>query len=66
MSALRDRLDMRVACADEAKHTRAPTGYLAWHEWAERKAKTHTQHQCPTCGLWAVWKRKRASSGGAA
>ncbi len=46
------------ACIDKAKHTPDPTGYIAWHEWAEKKARTHTQHQCPTCGFWAIWKRK--------
>lgn len=56
--SLRDRLDMRIACADVAKHTQQPLGYLAWHEWAEKKARTHDQHQCPTCGLWTIWRRK--------
>jgi hypothetical protein len=46
-------------CPDVEKHTAAPTGYLAWHEWAARKAKTHTQHRCPTCGFWVIWKRQR-------
>lgn len=47
------------ACPDRAKHTSDPPGYLAWHEWAEKKAKTHDQHQCPTCGFWVIWKRKK-------
>ncbi len=29
-----------------------PSGYLAWHAWAEQKAKTHRQRQCPECSLW--------------
>jgi hypothetical protein len=45
-------------CPDRAKHTPDPPGYVAWLEWAEKKAKTHTQHQCPKCGYWVVWKRK--------
>ena len=34
----------------------APTGYLAWHEWAEKKARTHRQTRCPGCGLYKIWK----------
>lgn len=45
-------------CPDRAKHTSDPPGYLQWHAWAEKKAKTHVQIQCPTCGFWAIWKRK--------
>ena len=33
-----------------------PDGYAAREAWATNKLKTHTQHQCPECGLWAVWK----------
>jgi hypothetical protein len=39
-------------------HTLCPEGYLAWHEWAERKAKTHECTQCPECFLWGIWVRK--------
>lgn len=46
-----------LTCDD---HTPSPSGYVAWHEWAERKAKTHNQLQCPTCGTWAIWKPKAA------
>jgi len=45
-------------CPDRATHTESPDGYLAWHVWAEEKARTHVQHQCPTCGFWAIWKPK--------
>lgn len=41
------------------EHTPSPDGYIAWHEWAERKAETHEQERCPVCGLWAIWKPKR-------
>lgn len=51
-------------CADRAKHTPDPPGYLAWMEWAEKKAKTHDQHQCPTCGFWVIWKPKRKAATG--
>ena len=36
-------------------HTACPSGYVAWHCWADRKARTHRQEQCPVCGLWAIW-----------
>lgn len=39
-------------------HTPQPAGYLAWHAWAEIKARTHRQERCPECGLWAIWKPK--------
>lgn len=35
-----------------------PTGYMAWHEWAEKKSKTHKQFKCAVCGLWHIWRRK--------
>ena len=44
-----------------ANHTVCPEGYLAWHAWAEKKARRHTQVQCDECGLWAIWKRKPKS-----
>lgn len=42
------------------KHTPCPSGYIEWHEWAEKKARTHDQHRCPVCDGWAIWKRKAA------
>jgi len=41
-----------------AAHTPQPTGYLEWHEWADKKAKTHRQVRCPGCGLFQIWVRK--------
>lgn len=41
------------------RHTPCPEGYLTWHEWAEKKSKTHEQERCPGCGLFAIWKPKR-------
>lgn len=41
-------------------HTPDPSGYLQWHAWAERMAKTHKQRQCKGCGLWAIWEPKVA------
>lgn len=36
-----------------------PSGYIDWHEWAEKKTKTHKQIKCKGCGLFHIWKRKR-------
>jgi predicted RNA-binding Zn-ribbon protein involved in translation (DUF1610 family) len=44
------------------KHTSCPTGYVAWHTWAEKKARTHDQYQCPACGRWTIWRKRRAAS----
>jgi predicted RNA-binding Zn-ribbon protein involved in translation (DUF1610 family) len=46
-------------CTQASKHTKAPEGYIDWHLWAEKKARSHVQHECPTCGFWAIWKPKR-------
>jgi len=35
-----------------------PRGYSDWHEWAEKKGKTHVQKQCKKCGLWVIWAKK--------
>lgn len=42
-------------CPAAARHTREPSGYLEWHEWAATKARTHRQIRCPRCGRYAVW-----------
>ena len=36
-----------------------PTGYVAWHEWAEKMSRTHKQHSCPKCGRFTVWRKQR-------
>lgn len=45
-------------CPDVRKHTKTPSGYIQFHEWAEKKSKTHKQIKCPTCGFWAIWVKK--------
>lgn len=66
LSVLRSRL-MRTEmptpdCPDKAKHTVCPDGYIQWHDWAKEKEETHVQEQCPKCGKWAIWKRKRVGN----
>lgn len=53
--------ETRVRVQGDCRHPYLPdepSGYLAWGEWAERKAKTHDQEQCPECGLWVIYKRR--------
>lgn len=50
-----------ATCPNAAQHNSPSSeelGYVAWHEWAERQARTHTQHRCDGCGLWVIWKPK--------
>jgi hypothetical protein len=38
-----------------------PTGYLAWHSWAEAQTKHGLrQKQCARCGLWMFPQEKPA------
>ena len=47
----------------KCNHTDQPNEYREWHAWAEKKIKTHEQHKCPHCGLWAIWiERPKASA----
>lgn len=45
-------------CPKVETHTACPSGYLAWHEWAERMSETHRQRRCTSCGLYAIWERR--------
>jgi hypothetical protein len=47
---------MTTACQ---QHTPEPNGYLRWHSWADRMARTHRQLRCPDCGLYKIWVPKR-------
>jgi hypothetical protein len=42
------------------EHTYGPDNYCAWHEWAARKIKTHSQRRCPGCGLYLIWVARAA------
>lgn len=48
-------------CPQAAKHTPHPTGYVEWHVWAEKKARTHEQIRCEGCGRLAIWVPKTAA-----
>ena len=45
----------KTTCKD---HTPQPNGYIAWHNWAEKKSKTHDQVRCGECGLLNIWIEK--------
>lgn len=48
----------KETCPQRRRHTPCPEGYMAWHEWAEKKGRTHRAVKCPGCGLYAIWVRK--------
>lgn len=49
----------RPECPNAANHTPDPEGYLQWHAWAARMARTHRQVQCADCGRLAIWIPKK-------
>lgn len=56
------RIQRKRSTDTSCKHTPCPEGYREWHEWAERKLRTHRQIRCPNCGLWAIWVRRKPAS----
>lgn len=47
-------------CPHFEGHTPAPEGYLQWHAWAAKMAKTHKQRKCAGCGRYEIWEQRRA------
>jgi len=63
LTLLQNRHSGYVIYLHQSSVSRAePHGYLDWHEWAERKSRTHTQHRCPKSGLWTIWKPKKQAA----
>lgn len=58
----RELHSIRLQYPDCSRHAdtdaEAPRGYIQKAGWADEKAKTHNQHQCPGCGLWKLWEPK--------
>ena len=50
-------------CPNAHNHTKAPRGYLAWHEWADEMMKTHTQVICDGCKRYSIWVPLTAGEG---
>lgn len=48
-----------IECENMTKHTPCPSGYVDWHNWAEKKSKTHKQIRCPVCDTLAIWVPKK-------
>lgn len=44
------------SCPSADLHTPAPTGYVAWHEWAEAMSRTHRQRLCSECRGRVIWE----------
>ena len=42
----------------KCKHRKQPTGYVDWHEWADKMRKTHDQKWCDKCKRWAIWSKR--------
>lgn len=42
-------------CPNADQHTPEPPGYVEWHEWAKKMAKTHKQRRCSGCDRWSIW-----------
>lgn len=57
--------DDNESCPNARNHTKAPRGYLSWHEWAEKMMETHTQIICEGCGRYSIWVPKAAGQGAA-
>lgn len=45
-------------CPNAANHAPCAEGYVAWHAWAARQAKTHTSKRCPGCNRYRIWEPK--------
>jgi len=33
-------------------------GYIAYADYLEQKSKRYTQHKCPRCNKYHIWRRK--------
>ena len=46
-------------CPKAYEHTPEPSGYLAWHVWADGMDRLgYEQRQHDACGLWTQWVTK--------
>lgn len=50
---------MENVCRYASRHTKCPSGYIDWHEWAEKKSRRHKQTICPGCKRFKIWVRRK-------
>lgn len=53
-------MEMDESCPNKKNHTNQPSGYIAWHDWAQKKTKTHRQVRCQGCGLFSIWVPRKS------
>lgn len=51
------KMAAKQPCPQVETHTKAPIGYVAWHEWAALMTQTHRCRRCRGCGLFKRWTR---------
>lgn len=57
-----DRLAVEPSnCPEVSQHEPMPAGYVDRAGWAMEKAKTHRQVRCSGCGLFMVWRPRKAA-----
>ena len=52
---MKKKIKGKKECLNAKNHTERPEQYIAWHNWAERKSKTHRQIKYKGCGLYEIW-----------
>ena len=53
------QLDPDLVTDSCENHTPCPSGYVEWHDWAEKKMETHKAIKCRGCGLYAIWTPRK-------
>lgn len=49
-------------CPRPELHADEPETYIGWHDWAAEMIRTHTQHRCPGCGRYKIWRPRPGST----
>lgn len=45
----------------KCKHKLGPIGYAARLQWIAKMSNRYEQTQCPKCGLWSIWKKRKSN-----
>jgi len=43
----------------KCNHTPCPEPIKEWLEWAAKMRKTHKAKECPNCGFFKIWEKKK-------